>query len=56
MESDNSQSMVQSLVNEVKGSVRLDESSQAPKYSGHESAAQPAGGTSAASGGPAVGK
>ena len=38
LEKDNSQSLVDAAVNEVKRSVTLDESSQSPQYSGHESA------------------
>jgi hypothetical protein len=38
MEKDNSLSMVNQAANEVKAAIRLDESGQSPKFSGHESA------------------
>lgn len=38
MEKDNSLQMAQALVSEVKASIKLDEDSQSPKFSGHESA------------------
>jgi hypothetical protein len=38
MEKDNSLSMINQKVNEVKAAIQLDEASQSPQYSGHESA------------------
>jgi hypothetical protein len=37
-EKDNSESMIQAKVSEMKSAVRLDPESQSPEYSGHESA------------------
>jgi hypothetical protein len=38
MERDNSKAMIDACVSEVKSAIALDEASQAPKYSGHDSA------------------
>lgn len=38
MEKDNSQSMIDACVSEVKAAVRLEEGNQSPEFSGHESA------------------